>query len=168
MTKPLRQLLVASAKAAFTLVELLVVIAIVGVLIALLLPAVQSARESARRSSCTNNLRQIGTAALNFESSRGVFPPGFLGSTDETNFGAHAQAEGENQWIGVLVYLLPYMEAQAVYDRFTRTLNIDVGEHDENYWKDESAWTTAQTKLGAFLCPIDRRAANEPWLSLAS
>ena len=65
----------------FTLIELLVVIAIIAVLIALLLPAVQSAREAARRAACINNLKQIGLAMLNFESSRQVLPPTWAIST---------------------------------------------------------------------------------------
>jgi len=66
---------------AFTLIELLVVIAIIAVLIALLLPAVQSAREAARRAACINNLKQIGLAMMNFESSRQVLPPTWAIST---------------------------------------------------------------------------------------
>ena len=62
----------------FTLVELLVVIAIIGVLIGLLLPAVQAAREAARRSSCQNNLKQIGLAMANYADAKKKFPPGQL------------------------------------------------------------------------------------------
>ena len=63
-----------SLRRAFTLIELLVVIAIIAVLIALLLPAVQAAREAARRAQCVNNLKQLGLAAMNYESTSGCYP----------------------------------------------------------------------------------------------
>jgi prepilin-type N-terminal cleavage/methylation domain-containing protein len=98
-------------RAGFTLVELLVVIAIIGVLIGLLLPAVQAARESARRSQCTNNLRQIGLAALNYESAKKFLVPAFLGDNSLIS-----QAGGYNSWPTWAALLLPYMEENTLAD----------------------------------------------------
>jgi prepilin-type N-terminal cleavage/methylation domain-containing protein/prepilin-type processing-associated H-X9-DG protein len=69
----------AARKSGFTLVELLVVIAIIGILVALLLPAIQAAREAARRTQCSNNIRQLGLASMNYVSARQAFPPGLQG-----------------------------------------------------------------------------------------
>ena len=82
-----RQQHVATRVRGFTLIELLVVIAIIAVLIALLLPAVQAAREAARRAQCINNLKQIGLATLNFESTYTYLPPKGL-PVNQLNFNA--------------------------------------------------------------------------------
>ena len=85
---------------AFTLVELLVVIAIIGILVALLLPAVNSAREAARRSQCSNNMRQIGLATLNYHDATRHLPPLRI-------------ADGQQTW---LMLILDHMEDSAIKD----------------------------------------------------
>ena len=95
----------AIVRTAFTLVELLVVIAIIGGLVGLLLPAVQAAREAARRSSCQNNLRQLGLALHNFENAKKVFPPS-----------AASTGTGNAPWSGQSL-LLPYVEGDTIFKR---------------------------------------------------
>lgn len=111
----------------FTLVELLVVIAIIGVLVALLLPAIQAAREAARRTQCNNNLKNIGLAVLNFESSLQQFPTGgtmpdvriewYLKDTQSVSNPAQRRGPANGpleQGLGWLYQILPYLEQGAI------------------------------------------------------
>src|SRR5262249_2669426 len=98
----------------FTLIELLVVIAIIAVLIGLLLPAVQKVREAANRMACSNNLKQLGLAAHNYAQAFGSLPPGYLGTKPLTALGNNPPGFCY-QHVGVLTYLLPYVEAENVY-----------------------------------------------------
>jgi prepilin-type N-terminal cleavage/methylation domain-containing protein/prepilin-type processing-associated H-X9-DG protein len=148
----------------FTLVELLVVIAIIGILVGLLLPAVQAAREAARRMQCSNNLKQIGLAMLNFESANRTIPAGgydgdprLPGMQYDEAPGAYegstccraGHPDGWNQFFKIL----PFMEQNAVYNlaRFdvaplhtSRPANYD-GEDD-----------VARAIIPTYYCPSRR------------
>jgi prepilin-type N-terminal cleavage/methylation domain-containing protein len=133
----------------FTLVELLVVIAIIGILIALLLPAVQAAREAARRTSCTNNLKQIGLAAQNYHSARKCFPPGHLSNLDLTQL---PPPENQDQYTGYIPFLLPYMEGRTIYERIEPVV-VNVDRRAQGWWMFPGASTMAEVRIPEVTCP---------------
>lgn len=121
---------------AFTLVELLVVIAIIGILVALLLPAVQSAREAARRIKCSNQLKQIGLAVLQYESSIRSLPPG--GVTEQPC----CSNQNFSSWA---VSILPFIEQTALHDQYDHRLP---NEHADNQVLRESF-------VADYVCPSE-------------
>jgi prepilin-type N-terminal cleavage/methylation domain-containing protein/prepilin-type processing-associated H-X9-DG protein len=134
-----------AARRGFSLVELLVVIAIIGVLIALLLPAIQAARESARRAQCSNNLKQIGLAMLNYESAHRSLPTGILRVGDLA------------QGMGWSAYLLPFLEEQNLYDslgftEFNQFANPPPGSPGV-YDSYNTNGPATETYLNVFRCP---------------
>ncbi|MCA9220733.1 MAG: DUF1559 domain-containing protein [Pirellulaceae bacterium] len=132
----------------FTLVELLVVIAIIGVLVAMLLPAVQAAREAARRSSCTNNLKQIGIALHNYHDTYKQLPSGWILDVNSGNAECWTWA----------TLALPFLEQQSLHDQ----LDVNGG----NMWRNLSGSNQAQvkaavvTRLEGFMCPSDTGFRN--------
>jgi prepilin-type N-terminal cleavage/methylation domain-containing protein len=125
----------------FTLVELLVVIAIIGVLVALLLPAIQAAREAARRSQCSNNLKQIGLAVLNYEAAIGRLPAGSTTNVAD-RFGPYYST-----WT---VDILPHLELSTVYDLWDKTVDFSALANR----------TLRETFLASYLCPSDQDLAE--------
>lgn len=126
---------------AFTLVELLVVIAIIGILVALLLPAVQAAREAARRSSCSNNLKQLGLAIHNYHDTYKKMPTG--GAR-----GPRSRVNRDSEWSGV-VGMLPYLEQGPLYDMWSTP---DAGGVYPASW---DAVPENRVQVPVFLCPSD-------------
>ncbi|TVP96729.1 MAG: DUF1559 domain-containing protein [Planctomycetaceae bacterium] len=153
------------SKRGFTLVELLVVIAIIGVLVGLLLPAVQAAREAARRMQCSNNLKQIGLATLNYESTYKQLPPGPIDGDPRaiTTGGAPApagydyatgttccRAATRTGW-STQYKILPFLEQQAVYE---------LGRDDPPYWpaisNNAGENDVARQLVATYYCPSRR------------
>ena len=150
-------------KSGFTLIELLVVIAIIGVLVGLLLPAVQNAREAARRTQCSNNVKQMTLAALNFESTYRKLPDGPIdGHTQAINQAGNPNTSGyprnnsccraatRDGW-SVQYKILPFMEGGNIYE---------MGRDDEPFWPSVNGNgnenEVAQTYVSSFYCPSRR------------
>lgn len=124
----------------FTLIELLVVIAIIAVLIALLLPAVQQAREAARRSSCKNNLKQIGLALHNYHDTHFAFPPGYIDHGVLVN-----PEEGHWSWTAMI---FPFMDQAPLYEQ------LNVG--DTTVAQQLTAnLNLFQSSITSYRCPSD-------------
>jgi prepilin-type N-terminal cleavage/methylation domain-containing protein/prepilin-type processing-associated H-X9-DG protein len=139
----------------FTLIELLVVIAIIAVLIALLLPAVQSAREAARRIQCTNNLKQLGLAFANYESTNSMWCMGAMtwGGGNAANAGnpmANPTGGGGTinglNWVALI---LPYMEQGTISSSINFSLGYGPGA---NTAPIATVW---YTRLSLLSCPSD-------------
>jgi prepilin-type N-terminal cleavage/methylation domain-containing protein/prepilin-type processing-associated H-X9-DG protein len=142
--------------AGFTLVELLVVIAIIGILVALLLPAIQAAREAARRSQCTNNLKQIGLAIINYETARKEYPPGRLNcDAGSPYYDCRRDILDQNarSHMSGFVLILPFLEEQALFDQ----AGIDQAD---GIWQWNATWKSnparvavVETRPPVYVCP---------------
>ena len=118
-----------SSRRAFTLIELLVVIAIIAVLIGLLLPAVQKVREAASRSSCSNNLKQLGLSLVQYAGvNNNSFPP------------SHTTTPTKHSWSA---YCLPYIEQSNLFNMYSFSVNFDAAANHP----------AIQAELKMFVCP---------------
>ncbi|NDC53235.1 MAG: DUF1559 domain-containing protein, partial [Planctomycetia bacterium] len=143
-------------RSGFTIVELLVVIAIIGVLVGLLLPAVQIARESARRSSCMNNLKQLGVGLHNFHDAKKTFP-----QLQFDNCAGITCSDSVNTWMkGGFQSLLPYIDYNDVYQPLYSG-GTPGGGASYSKW----AYPSYQKTIEVYLCPSDffpRGAGESP------
>jgi prepilin-type N-terminal cleavage/methylation domain-containing protein/prepilin-type processing-associated H-X9-DG protein len=144
----------------FTLIELLVVIAIIGVLVSLLLPAVQSAREAARRAQCTNNLKQVGLALLNYETTHGTFPIGVM-LYQTADGGAECRADVGNaqhrNGHSLFAALLPFLEQVPIYNAINYQFHAGgIAQHGVVPGLVQS--TAYLTRVATFICPSEATA----------
>jgi len=159
----------ANKRFAFTLVELLVVIAIIGMLIALLLPAVQAAREAARRMQCSNNLKQITLAVHNYHGTTNALPPRLWGRGQNNDI-PNCHAGGSGAQLNGMIFLLPYIEQQAIFDQFVRVTGpgssnilldgVDLGGTFNNF-ENFVAGSFITASIPALGCPSDAESRTK-------
>jgi prepilin-type N-terminal cleavage/methylation domain-containing protein len=143
-----------NSRRGFTLIELLVVITIIGILIGLLLPAINSARNAARRLQCSNNIKQVGLALLNFHSAKQKFPPSSVwrNGTPGTSWKVDASLTnldlGNNNKLAEnwVILILPYMEYKDLY----------VAYYNPNYpIPDKNNLNLRSATIPIMKCPLD-------------
>jgi len=132
-----------AVRLAFTLIELLVVIAIIAILIALLVPAVQKVREAAARTTCTNNLKQIGLGVHNYQGTYNRLPA-LTSSTGAPRYGNYSGC--------IMVTLLPFIEQTALYN--------DAVSNPGNTWDGNGNPYPRLTPVAIYQCPSDPTMTN--------
>lgn len=140
---------------AFTLLELLVVMVILGMLVALLLSAVQAARESARRTQCQSQSRQLGQAVQEFATAFRHMPPGYLGPRPPRAITKNGRViDRDDQEIGMIAFLLPYMEEKSIYDVIGKDMLDVVGQPHSQIWiANSDTWRAGNYPIPMLNCP---------------
>lgn len=154
-----------SLRKGFTLVELLVVIAIIGILVGLLLPAVQAAREAARRMSCSNNMKQLGLAVHNYEST-------YKRAMRLASHGNPTPWGAGSNWAGYSpqTAILPYIEQQALFDQIDFNLAQFphyVGQQTPP-GKTISVENIGRSRIPGYICPSEKSFPDNYWIGNSS